>query len=88
MVKLYDLYLTDKTTDVFLYTTEGEPEPLCGIYCAKGLSLLLKMYEENKLIRHSMKFALGHLAQHTIPLKPDQKKYFKNFNAPADLDGA
>ena len=85
--ELYDLYKQPNQYDAFVYTNDGEPEPLCGIYCAKGLASILNMYQENKLVRHSMKFMLYHLSVCFIAINDEQKKCFKNFNAHADLNG-
>ena len=88
-VLLKELYNQFKqaSADAYIFTNDGEPEPLCGIYTAKGLSLILTMLRNNELTRHSMKFMLDHLTVHSIALKDDQKKFFRNFNAHAELNG-
>jgi molybdopterin-guanine dinucleotide biosynthesis protein A len=40
-----------------------------------------------ELTKHSMKFMPDHLAVHAIAIKDEQKKYFRNFNAHAELNG-
>ena len=84
---LYNHYLQTDAYDAFVFTNEEEPEPLCGIYCAKGLAAILDMYKTHALTRHSMKFMLEHLNTCYIAIREEQKKYFKNFNAHADLNG-
>ena len=88
LTELYNQYLRTNAYNAFVFTNDGEPEPLCGIYCAKGLKVILDMYKTNTLTRHSMKFMLEHLNVCYIAVTAEQKKYFKNFNAHADLNGA
>lgn len=85
LIELYHLYKANPAYDAFIFTNNGEPEPLCGIYCKKGLSAITKMAQENKLPRHSMKYMLGQLNVFYCAISDNQKKYFKNFNTPADL---
>jgi len=85
--ELYNLYHTNKNADAYIFTNDNEPEPLCGIYCAKGLAAILKMQQQNKLPRHSIKFILSQLNVQYVPIKENQKKYFTNFNSPTDLHG-
>jgi len=73
--------------DAFVFTNEGEPEPLCGIYTAKGLAHILHLYSTSQLPKHSMKYMLEHILTTAIPLPDDKKKCFRNFNAHAELNG-
>jgi len=73
--------------DVYLFTNNSEPEPLCAIYTARALANTLDLYHSSKLIKHSMKFALQHLSVSAIPLQAGQENYFRNFNSPAELSG-
>ncbi len=73
--------------DAFVFTNEGEPEPLCGIYKSAGLSEVLKMLHSGQLSKHSMKFMLEHINTFSFPLREEQKKCFRNFNAHAELNG-
>jgi len=84
---LYTKYQQEFAFNAYVFTNEGEPEPLCGIYKAKGLSIILEMLVSGQLIKHSMKFMLDHLDTMTIPATDEQKKFFKNFNAHAELNG-
>ena len=74
-------------SDAFVYTNDGEPEPLCGIYKAKGLAHIFSLYQNKQLPKHSMKYMLEHITTHSIPLPDDKKKCFRNFNAHAELNG-
>lgn len=88
-VVLEQLLAASKTEekDAYVFTNQGEPEPLCAIYTAKALAATLQRYYNNELTRHSMKFMLERLVVHFIPLQPGQEKYFRNFNAHAELNG-
>jgi len=75
------------TGDAFVFTNNGEPEPLCGIYKSSGLSAVLSMLQSGQLSKHSMKFMLEHINTFSFPLREEQKKCFRNFNAHAELNG-
>jgi molybdopterin-guanine dinucleotide biosynthesis protein A len=78
--------LNDKN-DAFIYTNDGEPEPLCGIYKSRGLAHILSLYHSGQLVKHSMKFMLEHVPTNTLTLSPEKKSSFRNFNAHAELNG-
>jgi molybdopterin-guanine dinucleotide biosynthesis protein A len=73
--------------NAFSFTNNNEPEPLCAIYKTTALSHILDLYHAGQLQKHSMKYMLEHASSFYIPLADDQKKYFRNFNAHADLNG-
>lgn len=85
--ELLTLYQVQPEPDAFIYTNDGEPEPLCGIYKAKGLSHIIQLYQAGQLIRHSMKYALEYLSTTQVPLSAEQKNSFRNFNAHSELNG-
>jgi molybdopterin-guanine dinucleotide biosynthesis protein A len=85
--QLFDRYLQDKESDAFVFTNDGEPEPLCAIYTATGLQKIIGILQDGLLVKHSMKFALSLLRVHLIPLAATEKPYFRNFNAHAALNG-
>jgi molybdopterin-guanine dinucleotide biosynthesis protein A len=85
--KLYSNYGENRRNEAYIFTNDGEPEPLCGIYTAGGLAATLNRYHLHQLPRHSMKFMLEHLSVFTLPIEEEQKKYFRNFNAHAELNG-
>lgn len=85
--QLYFQYQQQPSSDAYIYTNDGEPEPLCGIYTGKGLSTIITMLRNGELIKHSMKFMLDHITVNMIALTDEQKKYFRNFNAHAELNG-
>ncbi|MEO6548568.1 MAG: molybdenum cofactor guanylyltransferase [Ferruginibacter sp.] len=81
------VYNEQPSADAYVFMNAGEPEPLCAIYTSKGLSYIHHLLKEKELTRHSMKFMLEHIQTCSIPLDEDQKKYFRNFNAHAELNG-
>lgn len=85
--ELYIQYQQQPSADAYIFTNDEEPEPLCAIYAAKGLSLILGMLRDGQLSKHSMKFMLDHLAINTIAISNEQKNCFRNFNAHAELNG-
>lgn len=87
LIELHHLYQTKSGADAYIFTNENEPEPLCGIYCVKGLSSILQMFTQNNLPKYSMKFILTQLDVCYVPIADKQKGYFSNFNSPADLNG-
>lgn len=85
--ELYQHYLDNPGYDAYLFDNDGEHEPLCAIYVAKGLLTIDEMLRQGQLTRHSMKFMLDHLSVYSIPVKEEQKAFFRNFNAHAELNG-
>jgi molybdopterin-guanine dinucleotide biosynthesis protein A len=79
-------YKTGTACNAFVYTNNGELEPMPGIYRATGLVKIAQLYKDNQLSRHSMKYILGHISTSTIPLPDDKKNSFRNFNRHAELD--
>lgn len=85
--QLVDYRNRDNPFDIYLFSNNGEPEPLCGLYSANGLEKILHMHDENKLSKHSMKFVIDQLHTCFIPLKDGEQKFFMNINSHADLNG-
>lgn len=81
------LYQKHTDNDAFVFSNDGQPEPLCGIYKSKGLAHILRLYQSGQLFRHSMKFMLEHISTYTLALPADKKSSFRNFNAHAELNG-
>ena len=73
--------------DALVYTNDGEPEPLCGIYKSGGLAQIIKLYRSNQLPKHSMKYMLEHINTNFLVLPGDKKNCFRNFNTHAELNG-
>jgi molybdopterin-guanine dinucleotide biosynthesis protein A len=85
--ELVNKYQEQANADAFVYTNDAEPEPLCGIYKASGLTHILQLYQAKQLPKFSMKYMLEHINTYLIPLTDDKKKSFRNFNAHAELNG-
>ena len=84
--ELFDNYMKEPGHDCYVFTNQGEPEPLCGIYAAKGLATIMAMYDRTELLKHSMKFMLDHLSTLTMPIPESWKIYFRNINTHGDLN--
>ena len=85
--ELYNIYKRESGNNCFVYTNDGEPEPLCGIYSSEGLASIKAIHDRGELRKHSMKFMLDHLTVIRIPIPENWKPYFRNINAHADLNG-
>jgi molybdenum cofactor guanylyltransferase len=85
--RLMKIFREQQDAGACVYTSDGEPEPLCGIYKPESIESIITMYESGKLSKHSMKFMLDHINTHKIPLGTDDKKFFRNFNSHAELNG-
>ena len=85
--ELFALYTQSKKYDVYIFTDNRESEPLCGIYTSKALKKIIALQQANKLAKYSMKFILSQLVVCEIALYDNQKVYFRNFNAHADVNG-
>jgi molybdopterin-guanine dinucleotide biosynthesis protein A len=85
--ELYTLYQRQSSAGAYVFTNDDEPEPLCGIYRANGLSFILELLQSGRQDKHSMKNMLDQLEVVSIALPDDQKKSFRNFNSPAELNG-
>jgi molybdopterin-guanine dinucleotide biosynthesis protein A len=87
---IYERYILDDHNgfpQVYLYTNDGEPEPLCSIYRAGALAAILKLQRENRLIKHSLKFMLQQLVIDSRAIPDHQKYAFRNANTPPDVIG-
>ena len=85
--ELFALYQQSKKYEAYIFTNNKEQEPLCGIYTAAALKKITALQQKDKLTRHSMKFILSKLIVCEITLLDNQKVYFRNFNAHAELNG-
>lgn len=83
--QLQQAYTDFSEYDCFVFRNQGEWEPLCGIYTAKSLQKIKKLYDENNLPRQSMKFVLETCHTYTLEIADDAtRKAFKNCNTPED----
>jgi molybdenum cofactor guanylyltransferase len=85
--ELYDRHGEANDFQAYLYTSDGEPEPLCGIYTAAALALILERLRKKGLARHSLKFVLEQLRVDSRPAPPDKRRCFTNVNSRSELPG-
>lgn len=85
--KLKDQYQLDASMDAIVYTNNGEPEPLCGVYSSTALSVILEKFYSGMLLKYSMKNMIEHINPYFIVIEENEKKFFKNINTHADLNG-
>lgn len=83
---LYQLWQT-QTADAYVFTNDGQAEPLCGIYTGQGLASIYTLLQNGLLQKHSMKYMLDHLEVKKLPVSTTEKKYFSNINTHAALNG-
>jgi molybdopterin-guanine dinucleotide biosynthesis protein A len=69
--------------EAFVYTHALHPEPLCGIYTAKGLRKIDALVQEQQLSRYSMQHILSLLNTHFTPIPATWHSFFTNYNSPA-----
>lgn len=84
--QLYGSFQSD-AAEAWVFSNDNALEPLCGIYTAGGLAKIMQLLRTQGLQKHSMKYVLEQLHTEAIPVLPDQKKYFLNVNAHAQLNG-
>ena len=87
LMELYNKYQQQPGAGAYIFTNDGEMEPLCGIYTARGLATIIELVKSGELKKYSMKYTLDHLTVNTINANEEQKKCFRNFNAHAELNG-
>ena len=85
--ELLTKYGSETAGEAFIFTNDGEPEPMPGIYRSKGLAHIYRLYSNNQLPKHSMKYMLEHIPTFTCSLSADKKDSFRNFNTHAELNG-
>jgi len=71
--------------DAYLYTINGEYEPLCAIYTAPALQRILQLYQQETLQQYSMRQVLKNIYTSTLAVPPEDTRYFANLNYPDDL---
>ncbi len=86
LLRLADQQRLHPEYDAYVYTNDNDLEPLCGLYTAGGLAVLMAELLGGALQRFSMKYALERLHSFSIPLSAGQQIHFRNLNAPEDLE--
>lgn len=85
--KLNDQYQMDDSVDAIVYTNNGEPEPLCAVYSSAALAVILEEFYSGALVKYSMKNMIEHINPYFIVIEESEKRFFKNINTHADLNG-
>lgn len=80
-------YSQKQPAEAWVFSNDNALEPLCGIYAAGGLAKIMQLLKVQGLLKHSMKYVLEQLHIEVVPVLAEQKKYFMNFNAHAQLNG-
>jgi molybdenum cofactor guanylyltransferase len=75
----------EQIAEAYIYTNDGEAEPLCAIYTAKGLAAINEMFKKEILTKFSLKIMLEHLIVNKTALLQEEKKYFRNFNTASEI---
>lgn len=73
------------THEAFVYTTNGKPQPLCGIYTATGFQKIFSSIQQNRLSRFSMMSVLESMNTMYIPVAENDLDAFANYNRPDEL---
>lgn len=66
--------------DSYIYSNGINPEPLCGIYKAGFLNLIIKKLSSGQLSRNGMKFALEQGQIFSLEIPEATQKYFQSYN--------
>ncbi|RQO76576.1 hypothetical protein DBR40_11800 [Pedobacter sp. KBW01] len=85
--QLSEAYLAAEAFDAYIFTRNGQQEPLCGIYTAKGLKSIWHLLQTHQLTKHSMKFVLSKLQVCEIAVEDNDDRFFGNFNSHAEING-
>ncbi|MGY4386179.1 molybdopterin-guanine dinucleotide biosynthesis protein A [Pedobacter sp. UYP24] len=84
---LINTFNASPSFEAYIFTKDGQQEPLCGIYTGKGLEKILHTMQTKGLAKQSMKFILENLNVNEIEVNEADYHLFKNFNAHAEING-
>jgi len=85
--KLMHSVKADDAFEAYIFTKDGQQEPLCGIYKVEGLKQIVRLLQTNGLAKHSMKYVLSNLRVCEIAIEDQDYRYFSNFNSHAEING-
>lgn len=85
--KLIHSLKADDSFEAYIFTKDGQQEPLCGIYKVEGLKKIVHLLQTNGLAKHSMKYVLSNLRVCEIAIEDQDYRYFSNFNSHAEING-
>jgi molybdopterin-guanine dinucleotide biosynthesis protein A len=83
--KLMTAKQNNQDFEAYAYANSHFYEPLCGIYTAKGLARIAKVYQEGNLMKFSLQSVLDQLRTYKIMLTDFELSLFKNFNSPNEI---
>jgi len=83
---LFETYQSNPGFDNYAFTSEDQPEPLCGIYTADSLKEILQVHQQRRLHNHSVKFILEQGNSFHIEIPHEQKLHFQNINMKEDIE--
>lgn len=87
LLKLLFHSMEDDSFDAFIFSKDGQQEPLCGIYKSQGLKKIMNIIRTTGLEKHSMKYILSKLHVYETVLDEKDYRYFTNFNSHSELNG-
>lgn len=83
---LIEQYHKNILADSYVFTFNGEPEPLCGIYRSRGLAHIMHLSTSGQLPKYSMKYMLEQINTYSSPIPENRTECFRNFNSHAELN--
>lgn len=84
--KLINLFKLDDNFEAYIFSKDGQQEPLCGIYKAKGLKKIVQLLQTDALAKHSMKYVLSNLKVCEAALENQDYRCFGNFNSLEEIN--
>jgi len=84
--KLINLFKLDDNFEAYIFSKDGQQEPLCGIYKAKGLKKIVQLLQTDALAKHSMKYVLSNLKVCEAALEKQDYRCFGNFNSQEEIN--
>ena len=82
---LYNYFLQNNKKESCVFTHDHIAEPLCAIYKAKDLEKIYQLHQKGLLQKHSLKYCIEQIKPEFVPIHPEWKKYFTNFNTKESL---
>ena len=84
--EIYTCYLSLPEPGAFVFSINGDAEPLCAIYRSVGLIQVISTHRHAKLTKHSMKSVLEQLIVSSLIVPEEKKSCFRNINSRNDLN--
>ncbi len=75
----------EREGEVFVYTINGNAEPLCGLYTCTALAKINQLYQQQAIKKNSMKYLLSQVNTVYVDVPFNWLPYFKNYNTGSDL---